>query len=142
MLFLLLLRDAPGAILILGLTLLVALYLTVIELRELQPHWKWWAWWLSLVFLIHFIGYLALQGLRCLGPTGETARGLRGRDRPLGRVVLLAAILVAALLVARSCGETAAELSTGRGGRDRDGTGRLRADRPSDPPHQAGLAVA
>ena len=62
MLFLLLLKDAPGAIMILGLTLLVALYLTVIELRELQPHWKWWAWWLSLVFLLHFVGYLAIRG--------------------------------------------------------------------------------
>ncbi len=62
MLFLLLLKDAPGAIMILGLTLLVALYLTVIELRELQVHWKWWAWWLSLVFLLHFVGYLAIRG--------------------------------------------------------------------------------
>jgi hypothetical protein len=62
MLFLLLLKDAPGAIMILGLTLLVAMYLTVIELRELQPHWKWWAWWLSLVFLLHFVGYLAIRG--------------------------------------------------------------------------------
>jgi hypothetical protein len=56
-------RDAPGAIAILGLTLLVAMYLTVIELREMEPrpHWKWWAWWLSLVFLTHFIGYLVLR---------------------------------------------------------------------------------
>ena len=48
------------------------------------------------------------------GSEGETGpapgRGLR--DRPLGRIALLAAILVAALLVARSCGETAADLST------------------------------
>ena len=42
-------------------TLALALYLTVIELRELRPHWKWWAWWLSLVFLTHFVGYLALR---------------------------------------------------------------------------------
>jgi hypothetical protein len=60
-LFLLLLRDAPGAPVILGLTLAVAMYLTVIELRELQPHWKWWAWWLSLVFLLHFVGYLGIR---------------------------------------------------------------------------------
>jgi hypothetical protein len=45
------------------LTLAIALYLTVIELRELEPapHWKWWAWWLSLVFLTHFVGYLILR---------------------------------------------------------------------------------
>jgi hypothetical protein len=71
-LFLLLLRDAPGAPLILGLTLAVALYLTVYELRELQLHWKWWAWWLSLVFLLHFVGYLAIRGYRAW---------LRWRDR-------------------------------------------------------------
>jgi hypothetical protein len=53
----------PGTLILL-LTLVVALYLTVVELRELvpPPHWKWWAWWLSLVFLTHFIGYLALRG--------------------------------------------------------------------------------
>jgi hypothetical protein len=55
------LRDAPGALPILLLTLAIALYLTVIELRELRPHWKWWAWWLSFVFLTHFIGYLVLR---------------------------------------------------------------------------------
>jgi hypothetical protein len=55
---------APGGKLILLLVLAVALYLTVVELREMspRPHWKWWAWWLSLVFLTHFIGYLALRG--------------------------------------------------------------------------------
>jgi hypothetical protein len=54
-----LLPAAPAAILLL--TLALALYLTVIELREFQPHWKWWTWWFSLVFLTHFIGYLALR---------------------------------------------------------------------------------
>jgi hypothetical protein len=39
----------------------------------------------------------------------ETARGLR--DRPLGKVALLALILLAALLVARSCGKTEADVS-------------------------------
>jgi hypothetical protein len=55
--------PAAGQIVLL-LALAVALYLTVIELRELvpRPHWKWWAWWLSLVFLTHFIGYLGLRG--------------------------------------------------------------------------------
>jgi hypothetical protein len=56
----LLLPRAPGPILFL--TLALAMYLTVIELREFRPHWKWWAWWLSLVFLTHFIGYLAIRG--------------------------------------------------------------------------------
>ena len=46
------------------LTLAIALYLTVIELRELEPrpHFTCWAWWLSLVFLTHFVGYLILRG--------------------------------------------------------------------------------
>jgi hypothetical protein len=56
---LLLNRGAPAVIVLL--TLALALYLTFVELRELNPHWKWWAWWLSLVFLTHFIGYLALR---------------------------------------------------------------------------------
>jgi hypothetical protein len=45
------------------LTLAVALYLTVIELREMQPpaHWAWWIWWLLLVFMTHFVGYLFLR---------------------------------------------------------------------------------
>ena len=47
---------------VLALSLLLALYLTVIELREMDVHWKWWAWWLSFVFLTHFIGYLILRG--------------------------------------------------------------------------------
>ena len=50
-----------GGVLIMLLTLALALYLTVIELRGLGPHWKWWGWWLSLVFLTHFVGYLALR---------------------------------------------------------------------------------
>lgn len=60
-LFVLLFRDAPGALPIMLLTLAVGMYLAVIELRELRPHWKWWFWWLSVVFLIHFPGYLALR---------------------------------------------------------------------------------
>jgi hypothetical protein len=44
------------------LTLLLALYLTAIELRELRPHFVWWFWWLFLVFLTHFVGYLILRG--------------------------------------------------------------------------------
>jgi hypothetical protein len=43
------------------LALAVALYLTVIELRSLKPHWQWWAWWLLLVFMTHFVGYLLLR---------------------------------------------------------------------------------
>ena len=46
------------------LTLALAMYLTLVELREMRPrpHWKWWMWWLSLVFLTHFVGYLVLRG--------------------------------------------------------------------------------
>jgi hypothetical protein len=53
--------NAPDIMVLL--TLALALYLTVIELREMEPrpHWKWWSWWLSFVFLTHFIGYLALR---------------------------------------------------------------------------------
>lgn len=43
------------------------------------------------------------------GSAGETARGLR--DRPLGRILILVVVLVAALLVARTCGATETELS-------------------------------
>lgn len=43
-------------------TLALALYLTVIELRDWRPHWKWWIWWLLFVALTHFFGYLALRG--------------------------------------------------------------------------------
>jgi hypothetical protein len=43
------------------LTLALALYLTAIELRELDLHFTRWAFWLLLVFLTHFVGYLALR---------------------------------------------------------------------------------
>lgn len=43
------------------LTLAIALYLTLVELRELDLHYAWWAWWLLLVFMTHFIGYLVLR---------------------------------------------------------------------------------
>jgi hypothetical protein len=58
----LLIPRAPDLVVLL--TLAIALYLTVVELREMspRPHWKWWSWWLSLVFLTHFVGYLALRG--------------------------------------------------------------------------------
>ena len=62
MLFLLLLKDAPASVPIMGLTLLVAMYLTVIELRELDLHYTRWIWWLLLVFMTHFVGYLILRG--------------------------------------------------------------------------------
>ena len=58
MLLILLLGVAPPLII---LTLALALYLTIVELRELQPHYLWWIWWLLLVFMTHFIGYLALR---------------------------------------------------------------------------------
>jgi hypothetical protein len=46
---------------ILLLALGIALWLTVIELLELRPHFVWWFWWLLLVFLTHFVGYLGLR---------------------------------------------------------------------------------
>ncbi len=59
MLIFILLGHAP---LVLVLTLLVALYLTVVELREFRPHYVWWFWWLLLVVMTHFVGYLLLRG--------------------------------------------------------------------------------
>jgi hypothetical protein len=43
------------------LALALALYLTVVELRELRPNYLWWFWWIIFVFLTHFVGYLALR---------------------------------------------------------------------------------
>jgi hypothetical protein len=57
-LLILLLGFAPA---LMWLTLALALYLTVIELRQIDAHYAWWAWWLLLVFLTHFIGYLILR---------------------------------------------------------------------------------
>lgn len=56
---LLFLPGPPLAIILL--TLALALYLTVLELREMQPHYVWWFWWLLLVFMTHFVGYIALR---------------------------------------------------------------------------------
>ena len=56
---LLFLPGPPLAIILL--TLALALYLTVMELREYRPHYVWWFWWLLLVFMTHFVGYLALR---------------------------------------------------------------------------------
>lgn len=58
MLVIFLLGFAPA---LMWLTLALALYLTVIELRELKPHYLWWSWWLLLVFMTHFVGYLILR---------------------------------------------------------------------------------
>ena len=43
-------------------TLALTLYLSAVELRALDLHWKWWGWWLSVVLLLHFLGYIALRG--------------------------------------------------------------------------------
>ena len=44
-------------------TLVLALYLTFVELREMQPrpHYLWWSWWFLLIFMTHFVGYLFLR---------------------------------------------------------------------------------
>lgn len=47
---------------VLVLTLVLALYLTVIELRPLHWHYTRWMFWLLLVFMTHFVGYLLLRG--------------------------------------------------------------------------------
>ena len=44
------------------LALVLALYLTAVELRELRANWLLWMWWLSFGFLTHFVGYLVLRG--------------------------------------------------------------------------------
>lgn len=59
MIVFLLLGFTPWVLL---LTLALALYLTVVELRELDLHFTRWAFWLLLVFLTHFVGYLLLRG--------------------------------------------------------------------------------
>ncbi len=56
---LLFLPGPPLAIVLL--TLAVALYLTVVELREIGANYLWWIWWVLLVFMTHFVGYLALR---------------------------------------------------------------------------------
>ena len=56
---LLFLPGPPLAIILL--TLALALYLTVLELRQMRPHYVWWFWWLLLVFMTHFVGYLFLR---------------------------------------------------------------------------------
>jgi hypothetical protein len=59
-LVILLLGFAP---LVLWLTLGLALYLTVVELLQMEPrlHFLWWSWWLLLVLMTHFVGYLLLR---------------------------------------------------------------------------------
>ena len=59
MIVFLLLGFTPWVLL---LTLALALYLTVVELRALDFHFTRWAFWLLLVFLTHFVGYLVLRG--------------------------------------------------------------------------------
>ena len=58
MLVFLLLGATP---ILLWLTLAVVLYLTAIELREMDVHFVWWFFWLLLVVMTHFVGYLCLR---------------------------------------------------------------------------------
>jgi len=44
------------------LTLLIVLYLTVLELRPMSISFRLKAWWFSLALLTHFFGYLLLRG--------------------------------------------------------------------------------
>jgi cobalamin synthase len=103
--------DAPVLLfLILGftpwillLTLAAALYLTVIELRELELHYTWWIWWLLLVFdaLIPSCAH-ALYRNATAGPQRRADRDVRD-SRWFRGAVLLVALLFAAV-VARGCG--------------------------------------
>jgi hypothetical protein len=58
---LLLLPGSPPVAIVLF-TLVLVLYLTAIELRDLRPHYLWWIWWLLLAVMTHFVGYLILRG--------------------------------------------------------------------------------
>lgn len=58
MIIFLLLGFTPWLLL---LTLALVLYLTAVELWELDLHFTRWAFWLLLVFLTHFVGYLGLR---------------------------------------------------------------------------------
>ena len=51
-----------GAPALLWLTLAIAVYLAVLELRSQPMPFRMKAWWVSLVLLTHFVGYLALRG--------------------------------------------------------------------------------
>lgn len=46
---------------ILVLALAIAVWLTVVELLELRPHYVWWFWWILLVIMTNFVGYLLLR---------------------------------------------------------------------------------
>ena len=43
------------------LALVLALFLTAVELRQMRANYLWWIWWLLLVFMTHFVGYLILR---------------------------------------------------------------------------------
>lgn len=62
MLIVLLVEQNVGVVpILMWLTLGIALYLTVIELLDLDLHYAWWIWWLLLVVMTHFVGYLILR---------------------------------------------------------------------------------
>ena len=42
------------------LALALAMYLAVVDLRELRPHYLWWIWWLLFVFMT-LVGYVVLR---------------------------------------------------------------------------------
>ena len=58
MLVFLLLGTAP---ILIWLTLALAIYLTVVELRDMDVHYTWWFFWILLVVMTHFVGYLFLR---------------------------------------------------------------------------------
>lgn len=58
MIVFLLLGHVPWILL---LALAIAVWLTVVELLELRPHYVWWFWWILLVIMTNFVGYLILR---------------------------------------------------------------------------------
>jgi hypothetical protein len=54
--------ERGGVPALVWLTLLIAIYLAVLEVRPLRIALRLKLWWVSLVFLTHFFGYLALRG--------------------------------------------------------------------------------
>ena len=60
---------------LIGLSLLLAVYLAIVEVKSLDSSFRVKAWWVSLVFLTHFIGYLTLRAYVFLRRRMDSAPG-------------------------------------------------------------------
>jgi len=58
-----------------GLSLVLAVYLAIVEVKSLDSSFRVKAWWVSLVFLTHFIGYLTLRAYVFLRRRMDSAPG-------------------------------------------------------------------